>query len=101
MSSPEHAEWEHFEERNSKFHNGILLLTQAYHILTYIDLFRPIWAYMDPFEPLWTYMDLNVPIWTLMDLFGPEWKYLDLKGNIWTLMEIFGPFRPIRTHKDL
>ena len=25
---------EHFEERNSKFHNGILLLAQAYHIET-------------------------------------------------------------------
>ena len=32
MSSPEYAECEHFEERNSKFHNGILLLAQAYHI---------------------------------------------------------------------
>ena len=32
MSSPEHAECEHFEERNSKFQNGILLLTQAYHM---------------------------------------------------------------------
>ena len=32
LSSPDQAECEHFEERNSKFHNGILLLTQAYHI---------------------------------------------------------------------
>ena len=31
-SSPEHAECEHFEERNSKFHNGILLLMQAHHM---------------------------------------------------------------------
>ena len=36
MSSPEHAECEHFEERNSKFHNGILFLTQAYH-MPYIE----------------------------------------------------------------
>ena len=32
LSSPEHAKCEHFEERNSKFHDGILLLTQAYHM---------------------------------------------------------------------
>ena len=45
MSSPEHAECEHFEERNSKFHSGILLLTQAYHMETIgacTNLFWPV-----------------------------------------------------------
>ena len=28
-----HAECEHFEERNSQFHYVILLLTQAYHMV--------------------------------------------------------------------
>ena len=33
FSSPEHAECEGFEERNSIFHNVILLLAQAYHMV--------------------------------------------------------------------
>ena len=33
LSSPELIECEHFEKRNSKIHNVILHLAQAYHIL--------------------------------------------------------------------
>ena len=32
MSSPELVKYEHFEENNSKIHNGILLLALVYHI---------------------------------------------------------------------
>ena len=32
MSSPEHVECGHFEESNSKIHNGMLLLAHAYHM---------------------------------------------------------------------
>ena len=32
LRSPEREECEHFEEGNSKIHNGILLLAPAYHI---------------------------------------------------------------------
>ena len=39
LNSPEHAEWKHFEEKNSKFHNGILLLTQAYHMVAHYGLY--------------------------------------------------------------
>ena len=32
LSSPEHVEFEHFEESNSNIHNGMLLLAEAYHM---------------------------------------------------------------------
>ena len=35
-SSPEHVECENFEERNSKIHNGILLLALAHHMIVCI-----------------------------------------------------------------
>ena len=34
----EHVECEHFGERNSKIHNGILLLAPAYHMNVYINV---------------------------------------------------------------
>ena len=39
MSSPDDVKCEHFGERNSKIHNGILLLAPAYHINVPMNVF--------------------------------------------------------------
>ena len=36
----EHVECEHFGERNSKIHNGILLLAPAYHMNIHTDVHK-------------------------------------------------------------
>ena len=40
ISSPENVECEHFEESNSKIHNGILLLAPAYHMNIHKDVHK-------------------------------------------------------------
>ena len=50
LSSPEHAECEHFEEMNSKIHNEILLLVQANHIWTQAEAIRINWYHTRPIK---------------------------------------------------
>ena len=39
MRSPEHAEYEHLEERNSKIHIGMLLLVKAIPYVVFVICF--------------------------------------------------------------
>ena len=55
MSSPKHVECEHFEERNSKFHNGMLLLAPAYHICISKLLLRIYWSNL---EEVWAIFEI-------------------------------------------
>ena len=64
-----------------------------FSLLSFLDLFGPIWTNLYQLGPILTHFDLYGHLWTYLGLFGVFGEilsYLELFGAIWSHFQLFG-----------